>query len=101
MSWLFDGRKRRRGGGDGLEAAAELRQIDSEEMKSHATPDSCWVSIDGLVYDVTNFPVDSCLLYLFGASRGTHAMQRFREWQMAGDGGSTELPTDHIESYAA
>jgi hypothetical protein len=55
MSWLFDGRKRRREGGDGLEAAAELRQIDSEEMKSHATPDSCWVSIDGLVYDVTNF----------------------------------------------
>ena len=55
MSWLFDGRKRRREGGEGLEAAAELRQIDSEEMKSHATPDSCWVSIDGLVYDVTNF----------------------------------------------
>jgi hypothetical protein len=55
MSWLFDGRKRRREGGDGLEAADELRQIDSEEMKSHATPDSCWVSIDGLVYDVTNF----------------------------------------------
>ena len=55
MSWVFDGRKRRREGSDGLEAAAELRQIDSEEMKNHATPDSCWVSIDGLVYDVTNF----------------------------------------------
>ena len=54
--------------------------------------------------------VQPCLLYLFGASRGTHAMQRFREWQMAGDGGGeggggggggTELPTEHIEYCAA
>ena len=52
------------------------------------------------IYGATGI-VDSCLLHLFGASRGTHAMQRFREWQMAGDGGSAELPTDHIEYYAA
>ena len=55
--------------------------------------------------------VQPCLLYLFGASRGTHAMQRFREWQMAGDGGGgrrggeggggAELPTEHIEYCAA
>ena len=53
--------------------------------------------------------VQPCLLYLFGASRGTHAMQRFREWQMAGGGGGgggdggggAELPTEHIEYYAA
>ena len=53
--WLFEGRKRRREGGEGSEPASELRQIDSEEMKKHATLESCWVSIDGLVYDVTNF----------------------------------------------
>ena len=60
--------------------------------------------------------VQPCLLYLFGASRGTHAMQRFREWQMAGDGGGeggeggeggggggggAELPTEHVEYCAA
>ena len=61
------------------------------------------------VYCATGI-VQPCLLYLFGASHGTHAMQRFREWQMAGDGGGeggggggggTELPTEHIEYCAA
>ena len=49
--------------------------------------------------------VQPCLLYLFGASHGTHAMQRFREWQMGGEdgggGGGAELPTEHIEYCAA
>ena len=61
------------------------------------------------IYGATGI-VQPCLLYLFGASRGTHAMQRFREWQMAGGGGGggggdggggAELPTEHIEYYAA
>lgn len=49
--------------------------------------------------------VQPCLLYLFGAARGTHAMQRFREWQVGGEdgggGGGAELPTEHIEYCAA
>ena len=43
-----------------------------------------------------------CLLQLFGCWRGSHAMQRFREWQMAGDaGGASELPVEHVQFWAA
>eukprot|EP00908_Phaeocystis_cordata_P008940 Transcript_19657.p1 GENE.Transcript_19657~~Transcript_19657.p1 ORF type:complete len:378 (-),score=28.14 Transcript_19657:469-1554(-) len=34
---------------------AQHRFIDSEELQLHASSDSCWVAIDGFVYDVTNF----------------------------------------------
>ena len=35
--------------------AAQLRVIQQAELVQHASPESCWVVIRGLVYDVTQF----------------------------------------------
>ena len=34
------------------------RVISAAELRSHRGPDSCWICIDGIVYDVTRFMKD-------------------------------------------
>jgi len=39
----------------GAVVAKGIREFTLEELASHNTPESCWISIDGHVYDLTNF----------------------------------------------
>jgi len=42
-------------GGGAADKPAELRNISTDELQQHNTGDDCWVSIHGLVYDLTDF----------------------------------------------
>jgi len=42
-------------GGGAVDKPAELRNISTDELQQHSTEDDCWVSIHGLVYDLTDF----------------------------------------------
>ncbi|MCB1139502.1 MAG: hypothetical protein KDK23_12130 [Leptospiraceae bacterium] len=34
---------------------ADSRTIGMEELKKHSTASSCWIAIDGVVYDITDY----------------------------------------------
>ena len=42
---------------DNLVVAADtqLREVTYAELKAHSTYDSAWISINGIVYDITDF----------------------------------------------
>ncbi|KAJ1475356.1 FAD binding domain-containing protein, partial [Baffinella frigidus] len=93
------------GEGEGAAAGAPgLRSISKQELGQHKTEESCWVSIQGKVYDFTSFldehPAGAEAILKYGGEDGTEIFEAIHTQEMLDDFTPIGLLAAHQPSAA-